>query len=95
MALESRNERGDAIVQPDLAFIDQDHHAGGRRDHFGERCEIEDRVRRHRLGRLDKSAPADCFVIQRALAEADEHDRSRQPPLGDGILNQGFNGVEP
>ena len=38
---------------------------------------------------------ADRFVIERALTEADEHDRPRQLPLGDRLLDQGLNCVEP
>ena len=36
-----------------------------------------------------------AFVIQRALTEADEHDRPRQFLVGDGLLDQRLNCVEP
>jgi VWFA-related protein len=87
VSLESRDEGGDAVVQPDAAVLDEDHHAGRRRDPFGERCDIEDRVRRHRLDRRHQCAVADRLLVDDAVAVADEHHRSRELPFGNRLLD--------
>ena len=95
VALKAGDEGRNRIVQPDPALIDEDHHARGCRDDFRQRREVEDRVQRHGLRRRNNSALADRFVIHRAIGEAYEHDRARQFPVGDGLLDQRLNRVEP
>jgi hypothetical protein len=93
--LETGNETGDAIVQSDFALVDEDHHARRCRNHLCQRREVEDRVRGHLLGAGKNSTSADGLVVDGAIADADEHHRSRQLLGGDGILDQRLDRIEP
>ena len=84
----------DAIDQPQLALLDQHHHAGGRRHHLGQRREIEDRVERHRFARRHLRAVADRLLVDDAVAQADEHDCPGQPPLLDLLADQRLDRVQ-
>ena len=95
VALEPRNERGDPIVQPDPALLDQHHHARRRRDHLGQRRQVEDRVERHRLDRGLDRAVAERLLVEHAIAAADQHDGAWQLLVRDGALNRGADEVEP
>ena len=72
------NELHNRIGEANSALLDEDHDAGGRRDDFGEACEIEDRVKSHRFAlRLD-CAGAVGFAPDNFSVTRDQHDRARQ-----------------
>ena len=92
--LEAWNERRNAIVQPDFAFLDKHYHARRRRNNLGQRCEVEDGVEGHWFQRRNDRPLTDCGLVQRVLALRDQHDRARQLPIGDGIADHRLNRVE-
>ena len=71
-------KRGDAVAQPDPPFLDQHHHAGRRRDHLGERRQVEDGVERHRLDLRHERAVADGLLIHDLVAAPDQDHRARK-----------------
>ena len=95
VALEAGHERRHPVAQAELALLDQHHHAGRRRHDLGERGEVEDRVERHRLDRRDQRAAADRLLIEDPVAAADQHHRAGQLLLGDCLLHERLDRVEP
>ncbi len=85
--LEAGDVRRDAIVQPDAAFLHQQHDAGRGRHHFGERGCVEDGVERHRLAHGLDRACAERLLVEHPVALADEHDGSRELAFLDRLLD--------
>src|SRR4029453_3901760 len=83
VTLESRNEAGHTIDEPNSSLLDQHHHAGRRGNDFGQRSEVEDRVERHRLAGRHQRSIADRFLVDDAVADADQHHGTRQTFLLD------------
>ena len=94
VALESRNEGRHAIDEAQLALLDQHHHARRRRHHLGQGGDVEHRVERHRLGRRHQRPVADRFLINDAIADANQDDGARQAFLADLVANQRLDRVE-
>ena len=88
VALEARHVPRHRIVQPDATLFHQPHHGGRRRDHLGQRREVEDRIGGHRLGRGDDGALAVGLLEQDDVAPANQHDRARHLPGLDGLEDE-------
>ena len=82
---EIRNERGDRIGEPDLAFFHQHHHRRRGRDDFRERRDVEDRVERHRLARGLDRATAVRLAQHDRVAAADDDDGAGELAFLDGV----------
>ncbi len=76
------------IVEADGAPLDQHHDARRGRDGLGERGQIEDGVRRHRLAIRLHLAQAVRAPEDDAVVTPHDHDRSRHASAGDGILDR-------
>ena len=95
VALEPGHERRYPVVEAQLAALDQNHHAGRRRHHLGERGEVEHRVQRHRLDSRDQRALPDRLLIEDPVPAPDQHHRSGQLLLGDCLLHERLDRLQP
>ncbi len=88
VALEARHEAGHGIVEPNPSLLYQPHHRRRRRNDFGQRRQVEDRVQRHPFRRGIDGAIAVCLFVQHLVAAADEHDCAGRLSCGDRFLDE-------
>ena len=80
-------EPDDAILEPELALLDQQHDRRRRGHGLGERGHVEDRVAGHWLGRrLDGPAAGDVYVSDRS-PPSHQHHRARHDTPFDGPVD--------
>ena len=80
VSLESRYEIRDGIVETDTPLLYQPNDCGGRRNHFGQRCEVEDRIDRHHLRRRIDSALTVGLLEQDLVPTTDQNNRAWRLP---------------
>ena len=71
------------IIEPDPAVTDAQHHRRRRRERFGERCDVEDRVLTHRRTVTVLERPPTCSPREGdAATDVHEHDHAgKHSPL--------------
>src|SRR5687768_9298153 len=76
------------VIKTDTSVFDQRHYGCGRRYDLGQRSEIEDRIKGHRLFRRHGGAEAISFLEQRTITLADHDDGARGLFDGDGVSDE-------
>ncbi len=85
VSLEAGDVRRHRVVKPEAPVLDKCHHGRGPGHHLGQRSEIEDRIKSHRLFRRYGCAEAKRFFIQGLIALADDDDGARGEFRGHGL----------
>ena len=77
------------IIQPDFTLLHQLHHGGGRGDHFGERCQIENSVGGHGLAAGLQRAIAEGFAVDDLSVVPDQQHGAGHLVVVDGVEDDG------
>ena len=85
--LEFRQILRDAIVQTELALLEQFHQGRSGRHHFGQRGQVEDGVHGHRLGGRNQRALAIGLAMDDLALVPDQQDSAWNAILADGLLH--------
>ena len=82
------------IIQADFALLDQLHDRCGGRDHFGEGCQIENRIQRHGLAPRLQRAIAVGLPINHVPVVPDQENGARNVAIANGLLDNGIDRVQ-
>src|SRR5579883_2542023 len=76
-ALEFRDVFRNRIIEPDLTLLEKLHDGRRRRDDFGERGCVEDRIECHRLAGGNQCPGAICLLVNDPAVVTNGHDSAR------------------
>ena len=77
------------IIQPDFTLLHQLHDGRGSGDHFGERCEVENRVGGHGLAARLEGAIAEGFAVDHLSVVPYQQHGAGHLVVVDGVEDDG------
>ena len=88
-ALKLRQIIGDFVRQPQLPVFENLHCPGRRRDHLGQRRQVENRIERHRLALWNQRAASVSLAMQNFSVVPDNQHRSRNQSVAHRLIDHG------
>src|SRR5688572_6813866 len=94
VTLEAWDVRRYRVVKPEAPILYEGHHGRGRGHDLGQRSEIENRIKGHRLFRRHGGAEAIRLFEQRTITLADHDDGAGGVFSRHGVVNEGVDSTK-